>query len=135
MKAATPSAAAFAMLAAFALQTAEAKPPRFIQGEVVCARYDGVSDDLLTAGLGASGLGLGGVAPALSDPPTAAELRALAVFNNYRALVPIDPGGGYGTLFGPNIDAQGEDTGTEGKIAGLECLAYAGRARGARTSP
>ena len=130
MKTATTATAAIAMVAAFALQTAEAKPPRFIKGEVVCTQYDGVTDDLLTAGLGASGLGLAGAPPALSDPPTAAELRALAIFNNYRALVPIDPGGGYGTLFGPNIDAQGNDTGTEGRIAGLECLAYAGRARG-----
>lgn len=130
MKPAITTAAAIAMVVAFAFQTAEAKLPRFIKGEVICTQYDGVTDDLLTAGLGASGLGLAGAPPALSDPPTAAELRALAIFNNYRALVPIDPGGGYGTLFGPNIDAQGNDTGTEGRIAGLECLAYAGRARG-----
>ncbi len=130
MNPAMTTAAALAMAAAFACQSAEAKLPRFIKGDVICTAYDGDTDDLLTGGLGASGLGLGGVAPGLSDPPTAAELRKLAIFNNYRALVPIDPGGGYGTLFGPNIDAQGEDTGTEGKIAGLECLAYAGRVKG-----
>ncbi len=130
MNPAKTTAAALAMAAAFAFQTAEAKPLRFIQGDVICTEYDGISDDLLTGGLGASGLGLAGTTPALSSPPTAAELRTLAIYNNYRALVPIDPGGGYGTLFGPNIDAQGNDTGTEGKIAGLECLAYAGRFKG-----
>ncbi|MDJ0944728.1 MAG: 3-hydroxybutyrate oligomer hydrolase family protein [Kiloniellales bacterium] len=130
MKPAITTAAALAMAAAFGFQSAEAKPPRFIRSDVICTQYDGATDDLLTGGLGASGLGLLGTAPTLSDPPTTAELRSLAIFSNYRALVPIDPGGGYGTLFGPNIDAQGEDTGTEGKIAGLECLAYAGRAKG-----
>ena len=129
MKPATTTAAALAMAAALAFQTAEAKPLRFIKSEVICTQYDGVTDDLLTGGLGATRLGLG-PAPELSDPPTAAELRTLAIYNNYRALVPVDPGGGYGNLFGPNIDAQGNDTGTEGKIAGLECLAYAGRFKG-----
>ena len=77
MKPAITTAAAIAMVVAFAFQTAEAKLPRFIKSEVICTQYDGVTDDLLTAGLGASGLGLAGAPPALSDPPTAAELRAL----------------------------------------------------------
>lgn len=42
------------------------------------ASYDGVSDDLLTAGLGKTGLGAA-VAPATSATPTAAELRRLAI--------------------------------------------------------
>ena len=130
MNPAITTAAALAMAAALAFQTAEAKSLRFIQGDVICTEYDGLTDDLLTGGLGASGLGLAGATPPLSDQPTAAELRRLAIYSNYRALVPIDPGGGYGTLFGPNIDAQGNETGTEGKIAGLECLAYAGRFKG-----
>lgn len=47
-------------------------------GEVASAAYDGISDDLLTAGLGMTGLG--GAAPAVVDPlsPTSAELRKLA---------------------------------------------------------
>ncbi len=98
--------------------------PRYVAGEVVETRYDGVSDDLLTAGLGASGLA--GAAPAVSDPPSATELRRLAIYNNYRALVDITPGGGYGRLYGPNIDPQGGDTLGEGLIAGVEFLAFAG---------
>lgn len=86
--------------------------------------YDGVSDDLLTAGLGKSGLG--GAAPVAADPlhPTAAELRKIAIWNNYRAILDITAAGGYGTLYGPNVDAKGTVTNSEGKIAGTEYIAY-----------
>ncbi len=53
--------------------------PGFVRGEVIRTAYDGVGDDLLTAGLGASGLA--GAPPAVSSPPTAAELRRLAIYN------------------------------------------------------
>ena len=81
--------------------------------------YDGVSDDLLTAGLGKTGLG-SSTAPGFATPtaPTAAELRRSAIWNNYRALVDVSPKGGYGILYGPNIDANGQDTLGEGRIAG-----------------
>jgi hydroxybutyrate-dimer hydrolase len=86
--------------------------------------YDGNTDDLLTAGLGKTGLG--GAAPGFADPlnPTAAELRRRVIWTNYRAILDISPGGGYGTLYGPNIDVNGNDTLGEGKIAGKEYLAY-----------
>lgn len=94
--------------------------PEFIQGDVVSAQYDGITNDLLTAGLGASGLA-SAVAPAFDDPvnPSPEELRRLAIYNNYRALVDTVPGGGYGTFFGPQIGSSGE-----GMIAGEEHLAY-----------
>ncbi len=103
------------------------KLPRFVAGEIIATRYDGVLDDLLTAGLGKSGLEDGAPAPAFADPvnPTDAELRRLAIYNNYRALVPTEIGNGYGVLFGPNLDADGNDTGTEGLVAGREYLVYA----------
>jgi hydroxybutyrate-dimer hydrolase len=93
-------------------------------GAIAKIAYDGVGDDLLTAGLGRTGLG--GTAPIPANPasPTAAELRKLAIFANYTALVDVNPKGGYGTLFGPNIDATGADALGEGKIAGNEYLAY-----------
>ncbi|MFL9966150.1 D-(-)-3-hydroxybutyrate oligomer hydrolase [Paraburkholderia sediminicola] len=92
--------------------------------------YDGVSDDLLTAGLGKTGLA--GQAPAIANPasPTAAELRRLAIWANYRALVDITAPGGYGLFWGPNVDLYGNDTLGEGKIAGTEYLAYADDGRG-----
>ena len=93
-------------------------------GAIVTASYDGSADDLLTAGLGKTGLG--GVAPTVADPakPTPAELRKLAIFNNYRAILDITVAGGYGTLYGPNVDAKGVITTSEGKIAGTEHIAY-----------
>ena len=106
-----------------------AATPSFIKGEVRCTFYDGVTDDLLTGGLGKSGLE-SLVAPSTSDPPTASELRKLAIYSNYRALVPTDPGGGYGTLFGPNVLADGTATDGQGLVAGTECLAFAGSASG-----
>jgi hypothetical protein len=93
---------------------------------VLHTHYDGVTNDLLTAGLGRSGLG-GATAPGFVDPlhPTAEELRRSAIFNNYRALVDPTPGGGYGTLYGPNVAADGTVTSSEGLIAGDEYLAFA----------
>ncbi|MEO8508679.1 MAG: D-(-)-3-hydroxybutyrate oligomer hydrolase [Betaproteobacteria bacterium] len=98
--------------------------PSFV-GVVTKSSYDGVSDDLLTAGLGKTGLA--GASPVAASPaaPTAAELRKIAIWNNYRALVDIAANGGYGSLYGPNIDINGNPTLGEGKVAGTEYLAYA----------
>lgn len=87
------------------------------------ATYDGVADDLLTAGLGMSGLG-SAVSPTASATPTAAELRRLAIWNSYRAIVDATANGGYGRFYGPNVDAAGVAGSGEGKIAGTETLAY-----------
>jgi hydroxybutyrate-dimer hydrolase len=92
---------------------------------VIHTRYDGVTDDLLTAGLGKSGLG-STTPPSIADPlhPTAEELRRLAIYNNYRALIDPTPGGGYGTLYGPNVTAKGKVTTSEGRIAGDEYISF-----------
>ena len=82
------------------------------------------TQDLLTAGLGKSGLAL--VAPpAPADPlnPTALELRRNAVHGNYRALIDSSANGGYGSLYGPNVDINGVATGSEGLIPGRESIA------------
>jgi hydroxybutyrate-dimer hydrolase len=93
--------------------------------KVIHTSYDGVSNDLLTAGLGKTGLG-SATAPGFADPlhPTAEELRRSAIYNNYRALVDPTPGGGYGTLYGPNVKPDGTVTTSEGLIAGDEYIAY-----------
>ncbi|KWR88713.1 D-(-)-3-hydroxybutyrate oligomer hydrolase [Cupriavidus sp. IDO] len=98
--------------------------PSFI-GTVTITAYDGTTDDLLTAGLGKDGLS-SSTAPVPADQiaPTAAELRRLAIYTNYRAIVDTTSGGGYGTLYGPNVDAQGNVTSGQGKIAGVEFLAF-----------
>src|ERR1043166_5701557 len=105
------------------------------QTDIQCARadekgvlfthYDGVTNDLLTAGAGKAGPG-GAVPPPVADPlhATAEELRRLAIYNNYRALIDPTSAGGYGLLYGPNVKADGTVTSSEGLIAGDEYLAF-----------
>jgi hydroxybutyrate-dimer hydrolase len=127
MSASHRTAAAVATLLLLGSQSASAAPgddrPGFLKGPILSATYDGLSDDLLTGGLGKSGLA--GACPAAVAAPTAAQLRVLAICNNYKALVNVTARGGYGTLYGPNVDAFGNVTAAEGKIAGEEHLAYA----------
>jgi hydroxybutyrate-dimer hydrolase len=101
-------------------------------GTIASATYDGNSDDLLTAGLGKTGLAA--AAPAFADPlnPTAAELRRNTIHGNYRAVLDISANSGYGTMYGPNVDAKGTVTTGEGKIAGTEYIAYADDGSGAQ---
>ena len=99
-----------------------------ISSQVYPATTRGTGDaaatqDLLTAGLGRTGLG--GAAPTYANPlaPTALELRRNAIFGNYRGLVDVSPNGGYGTLYGPNIANDGSVTSSEGLIPGREYIA------------
>ena len=95
-------------------------------GSIKTTAYDGAADDLLTAGLGKTGLA-SPLAPAYADPlkPTAVELRRTAIHTNYRAMLDMTAAGGYGSLYGPNVDAQGNVTASEGKVAGTETIAFA----------
>src|SRR5471032_2639071 len=100
--------------------------PTFISGGVRTQTYDGTTDDLLTAGLGKDGLA-SATPPAIANSasPSAAELRRLAIYSNYRALVDMSANGGYGRFWGPNVDLNGNDTLGEWMIAGKEYLAFA----------
>jgi hydroxybutyrate-dimer hydrolase len=98
--------------------------PSFV-GAVTKNTYDGASDDLLTGGLGKTGLQGAAPVSAIPTSPTAAELRKLAIYINYNALVDTTTRGGYGVLYGPNLDVNGNPTLGEGKVAGTEYLAYA----------
>jgi hydroxybutyrate-dimer hydrolase len=100
-------------------------PARADDKGVLHTHYDGITNDLLTAGLGKSGLG-NPAPPGFVDPlhPTAEELRRLAIYVNYRALVDPTPGGGFGLFYGPNVKADGTVTTGEGLIAGDEYLAF-----------
>lgn len=81
------------------------------------------TQDLLTGGIGKSGLGAA-AAPAYADAanPTALELRRNALYGNYRGIVDVTAGGGYGTLYGPNVDINGTATASEGMIPGTEYI-------------
>lgn len=119
---------------AHASSTASSKAPNIRPawlGAVTTHSYNGSTDDLLTAGLGKTGLA-SAVAPTVSSPPTAAELRKLVIYTNYRALIDTTANGGYGTLFGPNIDLSGGNTLGEGKVAGTEYLAFVNNEAGVK---
>jgi hydroxybutyrate-dimer hydrolase len=133
-----PTLMAAAAAALFSLPSSAHQPergaantkPDYITGEIRQAGYDGVNDDLLTGGLGKTGLL--GAAPAFANPlaPTAAELRRNAIHTNYRALIDYTVAGGFTRLYGPNIDIHGQDTLGEGKVAGTEYIAVAGGPQG-----
>ena len=101
-------------------------------GPITTTEHRG-SDDLLTAGLGKSGLA-SATPPSIANPtaPTASELRRLVIHTNYRALVDMTSNGGFGRLYGPNIDLDGNDVLGEGMIPGTEYLAFARNVAGAR---
>ncbi len=99
--------------------------PSFLVGAISSTNYDGVSDDLLTGGLGLTGLLA--QAPAYRNPaaPSRSQLRRNAIHASFRQHLDTSPEGGFGILYGPNIDAAGANTLGEGKIAGSEHIAVA----------
>ena len=98
-----------------------AQAPDFLVGEMVRVQYDGTSDDLLTGGLGLTGLQMPGP-PNYKDArnPTVQELRTTAIHTNYRALNDTTTAGGFGRLYGPNVGNDNPD----GKVAGVEYLSF-----------
>ncbi|MBL8446044.1 MAG: D-(-)-3-hydroxybutyrate oligomer hydrolase [Zoogloeaceae bacterium] len=121
-----------------AASTASPKAPNIRPawlGPIQISSYDGITDDLLTGGQGKSGLGTAKAAATFFvDPfaPKADELRRLVIYTNYRALVDTTSAGGYGRIFGPNIDLAGNDTLGEGKVPGREYLAFAKNVAGVK---
>jgi hydroxybutyrate-dimer hydrolase len=105
-------------------------PDFLVPGSLTAKHYDGITDDLLTAGLGKTGLQ--GPEPTVTDPQDASQLRRLAIWTNYRALLDISPAGGYGSLYGPNVENDGTITVGEGKIPGWEYIAVADDGSGRR---
>ena len=95
--------------------------PDFISGEISSQHY-GLSADLLTAGVGGSGLNSSENLPLATDPnnPTADELRKQAIFNNFRALQDTRDAAGYDNLYGPNVPATEND----GRVTGTQYMAY-----------
>ena len=93
--------AAFAAFHATAVFAHDDGAP-IVHGSVKITVYDGVTDDLLSAGLNQAGLA-SAAAPGFADPlsPTPAELRRRAIYGNYRGIVDPVPAGGMGLLWGP----------------------------------
>ncbi|MCI4567176.1 D-(-)-3-hydroxybutyrate oligomer hydrolase [Lysobacter sp. CFH 32150] len=68
------------------------------------------TDDLLTGGLGLDGL-RAMTPPVLANPerPSPAELRRRALWNNWRGIADLAPGGGYGDLYGSVANVPGRE--------------------------
>ena len=110
-------------------------PPAYL-GSIKQTAYDGNTDDLLTAGLGKTGIQQASLALAVStavpgalpfaDPnlPTPVELRRATIYNRYRSILDMTPEGGFGILYGPNVTSAGVVTAGEGKVAGTEFIAF-----------
>lgn len=81
------------------------------------------AQDLLTAGLGSQGLS-SSTAPGYVNPlaPTALELRQNAIYAAYHGVIDTSAGGGYGTLYGPNVDINGVAGSGTGFIPGREYI-------------
>ncbi len=79
---------------------------RFVRSSLVCKKYNGADDDLLTAGLGKTGLGERAAAAdsGADRPDRGRSCRRPPIWNNYRALadMSIASGSGNGTLHVPD---------------------------------
>jgi hydroxybutyrate-dimer hydrolase len=75
-------------------------------------------DDLLSAGLGLTGLA--GAPLPFADPgdPTAAELRQRAIQTNWKGIADLGPLGGYGTVYGGVPDVPGREYQAFARIPG-----------------
>lgn len=99
--------------------------PSLVSSPITKHYYDGISDDLLTAGAGQ--VGLMGTTPTAADPenPTPSEIRKATIIEQYKALVDLRPQAGYGTLYGPAVPGKFSTGSSDGKVAGKEYIAYA----------
>jgi len=89
-------------LSACALQPPRAAIEDAMTEQALTTTHRG-ADDLLSAGLGLTGLRQT-VPPLVSDPASAAELRRLAIWANWRGIVDLSEAGGFARLYGPAPD-------------------------------
>src|SRR5262245_11129943 len=116
--------AAFAALFATAVLAHDEGAP-FVRGSLQITEYDGVTDDLLSAGLNLAGL-MAPAVPPVSASPTPRELRRRAIYNNYRGIVDPAAGGGMGVFWGPGSPGSPSFPApvVPGLIPGVEYKAY-----------
>ena len=67
------------------------------------------NDDLLTAGLGLAGLRAAAPAFAQAEAPTPAELRRRAIWQSWRGIADLTPGGGFGEVYGSTAHVPGRE--------------------------
>ncbi len=93
--------------------------------EIKMLEYDGINDDLLTAGLGQKGLMEEAPTAVDQTNPTAAEIRKATIVNQYQALQDMRLSAGYGELYGAAVPTQFATPSNNGKVKGKEYIAYA----------
>jgi len=103
----------------------ESDKPSYIKGDIFVQHYDGGSNDLLTAGVGQTGLTQ--ASPSFADPenPTVEELRRTTIVNQHKALIDTRLRAGFGSLYGPAVASRFAIPTNDGKVAGKEYLTYA----------
>ncbi len=98
--------------------------PKAYRATTTGAAGTAAGQDLLTAGLGKSGIISTAAATltAFADPlnPTPDEMRRNTIQSNYRGLVDNTANGGFGVLYGPNVSLTGQASAGEGLVPGLE---------------
>lgn len=79
------------------------------------------ADDLLTAGLGIDGL-RNATAPPFADAtaPTPEELRRRALWNHWRGIADLSPGGRYGELYGSVARVPGREFSALARLPGAQ---------------
>ncbi|MBA2237120.1 MAG: hydrogenase, partial [Lysobacter sp.] len=99
-------------------EAAQAMPKLFAPVRITEHRQ---ADDLLSAGLGLDGL-RAATAPAFADleRPTAAEVRRRAIWNNWRGIADLSPGGGYGELYGSTANVPGREFSALATVPGAD---------------
>ena len=81
--------------------------------------FNGSDNDLLTGGLGETGL-LGNPPTVNATVPTAESLRKAALYYSYKNQLDMRSASGFGTFYGPSVTNRPND----GKIAGKEYISY-----------
>ncbi|EIJ41975.1 3HB-oligomer hydrolase (3HBOH) [Beggiatoa alba B18LD] len=92
---------------------------------LITSQYDGLSDDLLTAGVGVGGLR--NPPTTGTDPinPTSSEIRKATLISQYQATHDMRTTSGYGTLYGATATtAFAMPASEDGLVAGKEYLGY-----------
>ena len=101
------------------MKTTMSVPLSFVRnGKAEVMEYDGITDDLLSGGLGFNGL-RGKTPPSFENPenPTVLEIRKRAIWYNYRALMDLESAC-YGKAYGPGAGYDAPEL-----IPGLEIMA------------
>lgn len=94
-------------------------PPLAFNAVTATKKIYNLDNDLLTGGLGESGL-LGNAPTLNTISPTAEALRKAALYFSYKNQLDMRSTAGFGTFYGPAVTQRPYD----GKIAGQEYLAY-----------